>query len=77
MTQLLILIRKSYVNKFGYEKIIYPLKQDLLKLETDGIEISYNNQIIKLRGTISFLVSDNLAANSLAGLIESFGADGK
>jgi hypothetical protein len=44
MTQLVILIRKFLVNKYGIEKIINPLKEDLLKLESDGIEISLNKQ---------------------------------
>lgn len=58
------------------DNVIKQLKEDLLKLEKEGIEVTANNQSYKIRGTICFLVSDNLAANALAGLVESFNENG-
>ena len=52
-----------------------PLIEDLKILEETGIEIVYNDQNIVIKGTISYICSDNLAGNSIGGYIESFGSN--
>lgn len=53
--------------------IFEDLINELKLLETNGFEIEKNNETLRLKGTISYIVADNLAANNLAGLVESFG----
>ena len=59
-------------KKYGYAKIYEPLLNDLKVLEIEGILIHNKLINVKLRGSNSFFASDNLGANSLAGLVESF-----
>ena len=40
--------------------------------DNDGIELIYKNERKILKGTISIICCDNLEANSLLGLVESF-----
>ena len=53
----------TFVNKYGYEKILRPLLDDLLKLETEGIKISFEGVEHKFRGSLSMVIADNLAAH--------------
>ena len=55
-----------------YSKIHEPLINDFKILETQGIEIIYNDKKVDLKGTISFLSADNLAAKRIGGYVECF-----
>lgn len=72
LTQTSILCTHDQLKAFGYSKIHEPLINDLKILETEGIEIIYNDKKVNLKGTISFLPADNLAANGIGGYVECF-----
>lgn len=65
-----ILCKSDDVSKYGYEKVLHALLQDIKSLKQDGIFISLLGRRIK--GTIQVVVADNIGAHSLAGLNESF-----
>jgi len=73
-TQAGIICENDLLKKYGYDKIYEPLIQDLLKLETEGIQVKYKNNFVNLKGTISMLPADNLAANTIGGYCSSFNA---
>ncbi|KAF2903902.1 hypothetical protein ILUMI_02282 [Ignelater luminosus] len=50
--------------------ILKPIVNDIQKLESEGIQIGNTDE--KVFGSITSLSHDNLAANSLHGMIESF-----
>ena len=69
---LCILSPAFFVNKYGYEKILRPLLDDLLKLETEGIKISFEGVDNKFCGSSSMVIADNLAAHALGGFFCNF-----
>ena len=61
------------VIKYGFPKIIKPLLDDIKTLEQMGITFNFNNISHTFLVTISFIASDNLAANMcIGGFMESF-----
>ena len=70
--QLCILSPATSVNNYGYEKILRPLLDDLLKLETEGIKISFKGVCHKFCGILSMVIADNLAAHALDGFFCNF-----
>ena len=69
ITQAIIISNSSITKTYGYKRIFDPLIKDLKIIETEGIKI---NEELTLKGTISYFVADNLAANSIGGFVESF-----
>lgn len=57
---------------FGYERALDPLLRDLHTLERDGVFIESIGKAV--RGTVMCVVSDNLAAHTLAGFTKCFRA---
>ena len=74
-TQLAMLFFPEDLKRLGYDEMFSPLIKDIKFLETQGIDIEFNNQIVNLKGSISYLVADSLAANSIGGYIESFSSN--
>jgi hypothetical protein len=70
---LALIVDRSCIEKYGYDLVLKPMLDDLKILEGNGIDVSFMGELKNITGTISFVISDNLAANSLAGLVESFG----
>ena len=70
-TQLAMLFDNNHVEKYGYPVIMKCLMDDLAILETVGIQI----QDVTLFGTIIYVCADNLGANSICGLVESFNSN--
>ena len=56
--QLCILSPATSVNKYGYEKILRPLLNNLLKLETEGIKISFKGVSHKFCCSLSMVTAD-------------------
>jgi hypothetical protein len=77
LTQASIICKTKHLKKHGYNTIYEPLLKDIKQLETEGIEIEYNQKKINLKGTISLFPADNLAANAIGGYVESFSANCK
>ena len=74
--QLICICKSSLVKKYGMNKLLRPAIEEIKKLEVDGVDIKFNGETINLKGTICFNCADSLAANSSAGLVESFCTDG-
>lgn len=70
--QLLLMVRSSYVKKYGYGILFERALRDLKLLETEGITIRTKTGDITFHGTVSVLIADNLAAHELGGFFESF-----
>ncbi|XP_073671210.1 uncharacterized protein [Paramisgurnus dabryanus] len=64
------LIKSEDVKSYGYEKVLQPLINDLVNLEQHGVFISKLGRVLK--GTVQFVVADNLAAHGIGGFVESF-----
>lgn len=71
-TQVILLCDSQHVKQYGYPKIFEPMINEIKLLETEGIDIVYNGHLVNLKGTISFISADNLAANGIGGFVESF-----
>ena len=69
---LAILSPASLVSKYGYKEILTPLLEDLLKLETLGIKVSFQGVDHTFFGSLSMVVADNLAAHALGGFFCNF-----
>lgn len=67
---LAVLCKSDDLKKYGYEQILHPLLHDVKSLEQDGLYIPLLGKCFK--GTVQFVVADNLGAHSLSGLNESF-----
>lgn len=70
--QLAVLCKVSDLQRCAYQNALGPLLQDLRTLEQDGVFLECLGQSV--RGTVLCVVSDNLAAHSLAGFMQSFRA---
>ena len=53
--------------------VLDPLVQDLKTLEEDGVFVPLLGRFVK--GTVQVVVADNLGAQSMAGLVESFSTE--
>ena len=70
--QLAALCKVPDIQRCGYQRALGPLLQDISTLEQDGVFIECLGESV--RGTVSCVVSDNLAAHALAGFTQSFRA---
>jgi len=75
IVQLACMGRYNDVKQFGYDRYLYPLLRDLSFLETAGVYIEALGDSIK--GSVTAVVADNLAAHALGGFLESFGPNVK
>ena len=64
----------ALVQKYSYKEILQPVFNDILTLETTGIEIKLGSQEHTFLGTVSI---DNLAAHALAGFYCNFSTVGR
>ena len=62
---LLILCPAYLISKYSYERILRPLIDDLLRLESGGIEIDVCCHKVALPGSVAMLIGDNLAQHAL------------
>jgi len=73
--QLAILAKSEDVKLFGFSAILEPLLKDVAALEECGVYVDSLGR--HLRGSVAYVVADNLAANSVGGFVESFGPNVK
>ena len=59
----------ALVQKYSHKEILQPVLDNLLILETTGIEIKLGGQEHTFLGTVSMVVADNLTAYALGGFI--------
>ena len=69
--QLAVLCRYSYMQHFGICAVLTKFLEDVATLEKSGIFV--DSLGAEIRGSISFVVADNLAAHLLFGMTQSFG----
>ena len=69
---MLLLSPSALVQKYGYKEILQPVLDDILTLETTGIEINLGSQEHTFLGTVSIAVADNVAAHALGGFYCNF-----
>ncbi|XP_034096114.1 uncharacterized protein LOC117562389 isoform X1 [Gymnodraco acuticeps] len=67
---LAVLCKTDDVKKYGYDRVLHPLLQDMITLEQVGVFIPLLGRCLK--GTIQVVAADNLGAHSIAGFNESF-----
>ena len=70
--QLLLLAKSIHVKKYGVYAVLTPVLEDLNFLEKTGITIKFRHQTLTFLGSVSLIISDNLAAHWLAGFQENF-----
>ena len=68
-TNLLLSSPSALVQKYSHKEILQPVLDNLLILETTGIEIKLGGQEHTFLGTVSMVVADNLTAHALGGFI--------
>jgi len=69
--QLAILCRYSHMQHFGTDAVLGKFLEDVATLENSGIFV--DSLGTEIRGSISFVAADNLAAHTLFGMTQSFG----
>lgn len=60
------------LKKYGFDKILQPLIDDLKSLETEGIDVPFSDT--PLLGSVVQVTGDNLGLHGLFGFVESFSA---
>lgn len=70
--QLAILAKSDLIKKYGIDKVIDPLVQDITKLEQEGICVSKDGVEHQMYGTVCYVSADNLGAHSIGGFMENF-----
>ena len=68
----MLLSPSALAQKYGYKEILQPVLDDILTLETTGIEIKLGGQEHTFLGTVSMVVAHNLAAHALEGFYCNF-----
>ena len=68
--QLLMMCTEKDLKYFGYHVVFEPFLKEIAILESQGITL--DGQCEKVKGTLHSIVSDNLGAHGIAGMIESF-----
>lgn len=66
--QLVMLCRQKDVKEFGLDKVLQPLTEDLLLLETKGLLINGVNHFVRL----DFIAGDNLGSHMVGGFTQNF-----
>lgn len=70
--QLALLCLESNIKKFGMDEILKKLVDDLLKIENDGIELTIDSRTRKIKGSVVFIIADNLGSHQVGGFNENF-----
>ena len=69
---LTLLCKTQQLKRFGWDVLLKPLINDLKSLEVEGITVGYGDDSVKIKGSISCVVGDNLALNAIGGFSECF-----
>ena len=70
--QLVILCPSLLAKKYGYPQVLSPLLGDIRKLETSGISIVFEDNLLHFWGSVSLFSADNLSAHGIGGFYENF-----
>ena len=69
---LVLLSPAEFVKKYGYKSLLQPVLEDLRNLEIHGIKVTLDRKVHIMLGTISMIITDNLAAHALGGFFCNF-----
>lgn len=69
-----LLFETKYRETFGNERAFFPLLNELLELERDGVLIESTEGPRKVYFVTGLILGDNLGLNTILGLVESFSA---
>lgn len=69
---LISLFHSQDARKYGLDEILRPFIEDVKKLETCGMNVSFSKE--PLYGTVSQIPGDKLGLNGILGYVESFSA---
>lgn len=70
--QLALLCKSQVLKRHGYGVVLQKLVEDLKVLETEGISIATAHGDVKVQGSISVVIADNLGAHEIGGYLCSF-----
>ena len=66
------LTQAKVITKDRYENVLQPLINDLIVLETQGLDVLFEGRTLHFQGSLSMVVCDNLAAHALGGYFCNF-----
>lgn len=71
---LVALCKEKYVKTFKFSNILEPIINDIIFIETKGIEFKnpINNNYELLKGTLFAMIGDNLGSHQVGGFTENF-----
>ena len=69
---LLTMTKATHIDKYGYGRVLAPLLKDLKSLESKGLTFKFDDVSMKVYGTISMVIGDNLALHALGGFYQNF-----
>ena len=68
--QLVLLCKEKYLtSELAYRSLFAPLRNDLLKLESEGIDLGFDKLV---HGTVAFIAGDNLGSHWVGGFVTNF-----
>ena len=70
--QLVLLCLERDLKYFKFNKIFDTVLQDIKVLETTGISLTINNELLTFRGTLAVMLGDNLGSHQIGGFVENF-----
>lgn len=70
--KLVALCKESDINKFGWDAILKCIIDDLLILETEGIKVFTDDNVITFKGSLLLIKGDNLGSHDLGKFVTSF-----
>ena len=70
--QLVILCKTRHVKKYGYEKVLAQMIDDLKVLETEGLTVTIESRDMTFYGAVTYVIGDNLGSHGIGGFQESF-----
>jgi hypothetical protein len=70
--QLLFIVKERMVKKFGMSVLFEQAIKDIKKLEDVGIDFNIDGQNTNIKGSIVFVLGDNLGSHAVGGFMENF-----
>ena len=57
----------SFISKYGYKTIISPLPDGIKKVETEDVQVMFEDNQHHFFSTLNMLTADNLALHAIGG----------
>lgn len=69
---LIDLTQAKVITKYGYENVLQPLINDLIVLDTQGLDVLFEGRTLHFQGSLGMVACDNLAAHARGGYFCNF-----